>query len=101
MLKPNMSLPRSCKWFEVKARRYPACFRKMAARAMAAMPDTHHEANTYQPNMVLNQCVSTDITQSQADIDDVTAYNTRNKAEALMLRWNHTVPPNWSSDSES
>ena len=52
---------------------------------MAAIPDTHHEAKTYQPNMVLNQCVSTDITQSQADIEDVTAYSTRNMAEAVML----------------
>ena len=59
---------------------------------MKAKPDTHQLEKTYQPNIVLNQCVSIDNTQSQADIEDDTAKNTKNQAAELRIFFHRVVP---------
>src|SRR5690348_7028986 len=67
-------------------------------RVITAKPVTHQLANTYQPNMVLNQWVSMLITQSQAAMEELAPKNTRNQAERPRLLYHQDVPPSRSSE---
>ena len=49
------------------------------------VPLTHKPENTYHQNMVLNQCASTDMSQSHEEVEEVTAKNTMKIAETVML----------------
>ena len=62
-----------------------------------ARAETHQLAKTYHPNMVLNQCVSIDITQSQAAMDEVIAKITKNTADNFLILYQEAVPPSKSS----
>src|SRR5260221_2918672 len=64
-------------------------------------PVTHQLAKIYQPNIVLNQCVSILITQSQAETEDDTAKIIRKMAESLRAAYQCSVEPSISSASIS
>src|ERR1051325_5515362 len=89
--KANTNLPRSCKWLEFTTFRYPADFRLAAIQVMVARAVTHQLANTYQPNMVENQCVSMLITQSHAAIDELTPKMIRNTVETTRFLYQYSV----------
>ena len=63
--------------------KYPLDFKYKVIIAITVIPLTKKLANTYQPNNVLHQCGSTDITQSQDMIDSETIKNTRKNAASL------------------
>ena len=60
---------------------------------MTAMPETNQPEKTYQPNMVLNQWVSMDMSQSHAITDELTAKNTTKTVETLRIFHQRAVPP--------
>src|SRR6267154_950179 len=64
-------------------------------------PVTHQLANIYHPNMVLNQCVSMLMIQSQADTEDETANIIRKIAESLRAVYQCSIEPSTSSASIS
>ena len=61
----------------------------------------HNETKLYQPNKVLYQCGSSDITQSQAIVELVTAQIIKNIADQNLVRKNHLVVPSKSSFNEN
>ena len=69
----------------------------MVIKVISARVVTHQLAKTYQPNMVLNQCVSIDITQSQAAMEEVTAKIIKNTADSFLILYQEAVPPSKSS----
>src|SRR5688572_15724596 len=95
----NMNLPRSCKWFEFTTFKYPASFNETAIQVITASPVTHQLANTYHPNIVLNQCVSILITQSHAAIDELTPKKMRNTVDNTTFLRQKEVEPSRSSAS--
>src|SRR5687768_2723533 len=68
---------------------------------MNARAVTHQLANIYQPNMVLNQCVSMLMIQSQADTEELTAKNNRNQVERPLALSQYFVVTPLSRSSES
>ncbi|MNR55884.1 hypothetical protein D3C85_1763520 [compost metagenome] len=70
-------------WLVFTYSKYPLDFKYIVTNAIAVIPLTKKEANTYHPNKVLNQCGSNDIIQSQDIIDSDTIKNTKNPADNL------------------
>ena len=69
----------------------------MVIKVIADKPATNQDANTYHPNSVENQCVSIDITQSQAAIEEDTAKKIKKNADQLLILYQEEVPPIISS----
>src|SRR5690606_6471979 len=86
-------------WFALMIFRYPALFRYATISVMNARPVTHQLEKTYQPNIVLNQCVSMLMIQSHAATEELTAKNTRNQADSERLRNQYDVEGSRSSAS--
>jgi hypothetical protein len=62
----------------------PGIFQANYHKVINASAVTHQLANIYQPNMVLNQCVSILIIQSHADTEELTAKNNQEPAESFL-----------------
>ena len=67
---------------------------------MMAKPVTCHEENMYQPNIVENQWVSIDITQSQANIELDKPKMTMKATPIRTNLVNISVPPTKSSSND-
>src|SRR5690606_6206658 len=97
MEKPNINLPKSCKWFSLTQAIYPAFLTRIKITVIAQRPLTHIAAKLYQPNMVENQCASKDITVSKDQIGVVKPKITKKIADNLKLFLYEFKPPSKSS----
>ena len=52
---------------------------------MVVIAEIHMLENAYHPYIVLNQWISNDIIQSHAEVDEVTAKNTKKMAPLLVI----------------
>jgi hypothetical protein len=69
MEKANINLPTSCRCSSFVKGRCPWFLRKIINSAIKARPDTKVEAKVYQLYIVLYQCASILINQSQGMVD--------------------------------